>query len=101
MTFRVACLLSALSFLFAPPARADETSWNPFLFTTFCSTCGPQTPLTLEQADGIELLLSGAGLVGPAIPLSPPNVSDHDTPPPSGAAGDGKPGLSLLPTAPA
>lgn len=33
-------------------AVADGVGWNPFLFISTCSSCGPLTPLTLEQADG-------------------------------------------------
>ena len=56
------------------PAFADgitiQTGWTPFLFQPYCSSCGPNTPLTLEQADAVEVLL------GPAIAeaLSPPLV---------------------------
>jgi len=46
------------------PARADgvtiQTGWSPFPYF-YCSSCGPNVPLTLEQADGVETLM------GPAI----------------------------------
>jgi hypothetical protein len=41
---------------FPSTAAAGEVGWNPFLSTAFCSTCGPQTPLTLEQADAWTFL---------------------------------------------
>jgi len=97
MRLRTACpiLITIALVTFASPARADNTSWNPFLFTAVCSTCGPQTPLTLEQVDGFQTLIGGD--LGPAIPLSPP--AGNATP--SGGQGDeGKPTLHLLPAAP-
>jgi len=97
MRLRIACLiLITIAFVaFASPARADNTDWNPFLFTALCSTCGPQTPLTFELVDGFQTLIGGD--LGPAIPLSPP--AGNATP--SGGQGDaGKPTLHLLPVAP-
>src|SRR6266550_162518 len=41
---------------FPSTAAAGEIGWNPFLSRPFCSTCGPQTPLTLEQADTADFL---------------------------------------------
>jgi len=97
MRLKVACLLSAVTLIFALPVRADETAWNPFLFTPFCSTCGPQSPLTLEQADAVELLF-GAQVLGPAIPITPPPIGDNDsTPPPENIGRQGPPTLSVLP----
>ena len=87
MRLKTACVLSAVIFVFASPARADEMVWNPFLFNAICSTCGWQTPLTLEQADGIEILF-GPNVLGPAIPVSPPISNSDFTPAPDpGTAG--------------
>lgn len=68
-------------------AAADDISWNPFLFVQFCSTCGPLTPLTLEQADARDLLPWEGLSVGPpvsdpvpfdngviTVPVGPPSV---------------------------
>ena len=97
MRLKVACVLSAATFLFASPVRADETVWNPFLFTPFCSTCGPQSPLTLEQADGVELLF-GAQVLGPVVPITPPPIGDNDfTTPPESIGRQGAPTLHVLP----
>jgi hypothetical protein len=88
-------LITTALVTFASPARADNTSWNPFLFTAFCSTCGPQTPLTLEQVDGFHTLIGGE--LGPIIPLSPPV---GNATPSGGQGNEGKPTLHLLPSAP-
>ena len=51
-------------------AAASEIGWNPFLNTAFCSTCGAQTPLTLEQADSWVFLPTdflGDILTGPGL----------------------------------
>jgi len=97
MRLRIACLiLITIGFVaFASPARADNTNWNPFLFTAVCSTCGPQTPLTFEQVDGFQTLIGGD--LGPAIPLSPPA---GNATPSGGEGNEGKPTLHLLPAAP-
>lgn len=97
MRVRAACLVSAVAFtLVASSARADETVWNPFLFNVFCSTCGPQTPLSLEQVDAVQVLIGGQ--LGPAIPLAPPFDSDIELP---GGGGNGptKPAFPVLPAA--
>jgi len=56
------CSLATLSF----PAivAGNDVGWNPFLFIYTCSSCGPQTPLTLEQADGGQALPSGLAFGG-------------------------------------
>jgi hypothetical protein len=69
------CFMSALAF--PSTAAADEVGWNPFLFTSICTTCGPLTPLTLEQADGIEVLLTNflEPLVGPPVFVDEPGFA--------------------------
>ena len=56
--------------LWIPATAAADDIWNPFLFIPYCSTCGPQVPLTFEQVDAREILPSGSLPGGPQ--LSPP-----------------------------
>ena len=69
------CFASALAL--PSPAAADEVGWNPFLFTPACSVCGPLTPLTLEQADGVDVILTD--FLGPLV--GPPVFADEPGPP--------------------
>jgi len=55
----VAALLVSSSQAFADRITV-QPSWSPFP-SFYCSSCGPNTPLTLEQADSVETLM------GPAI----------------------------------
>jgi hypothetical protein len=88
-------------------AHADDIVWNPFLFIQYCSTCGPQIPLTLEQADVRDILPFGIlpglppdlgpgpiddGVVAPFVPPvgvggGAPNGGGPTPPPPSNGGG--------------
>lgn len=83
--------------LVASSALADETVWNPFLFTAYCSTCGPQTPLTLEQVDAVQVLMGGTLGPGPAVPLVPIDDGNDFNPPMGGVGNGAKPTFPLLP----
>jgi hypothetical protein len=69
------CVAFALAF--PSIAAADEVGWNPFLSTSICSTCGPLTPLTLEQADTVEVILTNFldTLVGPPVFIEEPGLA--------------------------
>ena len=72
------CFVSAL--IWPSIAAADEIGWNPFLYTSICSTCGPLTPLTLEQADTVELLLTTFLDNAMTSPVVPDNLGIADAP---------------------
>lgn len=95
--FLVAMLASPLV------AQADDV-WNPFMFLRTCSSCGALTPLTLEQADGAEVLSGGSRfdgnssddvpLLGPALP-----TSAHEPDGAPGIVNANGPGVSAAPVA--
>jgi hypothetical protein len=74
-----------------------QTGWSPFPYF-YCSSCGPNVPLTLEQADGVETL------IGPAITeseLSLPVLGSNGVVNPGEASTTGgAPASSLLPAKP-
>ena len=94
MTQRAIILAAAfcsLLLLSSPPIVAgSETGWNPFLFIYACSSCGPQTPLTLEQADGGQALPSALSFGGAEGDLT---SSGAQPPAPTGLEPDGAPGV--------
>ena len=78
MTLR-AIILVAVCFLLvhlgSPSfAAAGDVGWNPFLFISTCSSCGPLTPLTMEQADGGQMLPAGFTFGGADVDVSTPNA---------------------------
>ena len=78
MTLRAATLVATgflLVHLGSPSfAVADDVGWNPFLFISTCSSCGPLTPLTLEQADGGQVLAGGFTFGGADVDSGIPNA---------------------------
>jgi len=69
------CAVSVLAF--PPRAAAGDIGWNPFLNIPICSLCGPQTPLTLEQADTSNTFFTESdGLTGPPVFIDPPGLAD-------------------------
>jgi hypothetical protein len=84
---------------FPSSATAGEVGWNPFLSTSFCSTCGPQTPLTLEQADAWVSLPTDFLddiLTGPDIfPVEFDAPFDPGGPAAGGGGGSATPGVGI------
>lgn len=78
MTLRAATLVATcflLVHLGSPSfAAAGDVGWNPFLFISTCSSCGPLTPLTTEQADGGQVLPGGFTFGGADVDGSTPNA---------------------------
>jgi hypothetical protein len=73
ITLATACLV--LATLGSPSiAAAGDVGWNPFLFIATCSSCGPLTPLTMEQADGGQVLPGGLTFGGEDVESSTPNA---------------------------
>jgi hypothetical protein len=68
-----ACLV--LATLGSPSiAAAGDVGWNPFLFIFSCSSCGPLTPLSMEQADGGQVLPGGLTFGGEDVESGTPNA---------------------------
>jgi hypothetical protein len=68
-----ACLV--LATLGSPSiAAAGDVGWNPFLFIFSCSSCGPLTPLSMEQADGGQVLPDGLTFGGEDVESGAPNA---------------------------
>jgi hypothetical protein len=84
---------------FPSTAAATEVGWNPFLNTPFCSTCGAQTPLTLEQADRWAFLPTdflGDILTGPELfPVEFDAPVDPGGPAAGGGGGSPAPGVGI------
>ena len=80
-------------------AAADQLGGSPFSFRAFCSTCGPQTPLTLEQADAVEFVTSDFLddiLTGPdTFPVAPDAPIGLGGPPVGGGGGSPAPGVGI------
>jgi hypothetical protein len=73
ITLAAACLV--LATLGSPSiAAAGDVGWNPFLFISTCSSCGPLTPLTMEQADGGQVLPGGLTFGGEDLESSAPDA---------------------------